>query len=89
MAREAGMPLARAVMAFATERYDAATEQLATVRDGANRFGGSHAQRDLISLTLIEAALRSGQKSVARYYLNERAVHRPASALGWRLAART
>lgn len=88
MARDVGLPLARAIVSFASERYSAATELLAEVRDGANRFGGSHAQRDLLTLTLIEAALRSGRKSVARYYLNERLVHRPASALGQRLAAR-
>jgi hypothetical protein len=36
-------------------------ELLRPVRPVANRFGGSHAQRDVIDLTLIEAAFRSGQ----------------------------
>jgi hypothetical protein len=33
---------------------------LRPVRNIAGRFGGSHAQRDLLDLTLIEAAFRSG-----------------------------
>jgi hypothetical protein len=88
MVRDVGLPLARAIVAFSAGNYSTAADQLAGVRDIANRFGGSHAQRDLITLTIIEAALRSGHKSMARHYLNERAVHRPGSALGWRLQAR-
>jgi len=58
------------------------------VRDSAHRFGGSHAQRDLLTLTLIEAAIRAGQLHLARHYLAERLVHKPASGLSWRLLAR-
>jgi len=31
----------------------------------AHRFGGSHAQRDVIDLTLIEAAARDGRQALA------------------------
>jgi len=55
------------------------------VRDGANRFGGSHAQRDVISLTLIDAAVRAGQARTAQHFLNEREVFKPASNMGRRL----
>ena len=59
------------------------------MRDIANRFGGSHAQRDLISLTLIEAALRGGDGARARHYLAERRVLKSeASRWGPRLEAR-
>ena len=58
------------------------------MRDIANRFGGSHAQRDLLTLTLIEAALRSGDRMRARHYIAERLVHKPDSAWGPRLARR-
>jgi hypothetical protein len=58
------------------------------VRDVASRFGGSHAQRDVLTLTLIEAAMRSGLFSTARHYIAERLVHRPNGELGWQLAAR-
>ena len=89
MSREVGLPLSRGFQAFAQGRYADAIRHLEPVRDIAHRFGGSHAQRDLITLTLIEAAIRAGQANLARHYLAERLVHKPASALGWRLLART
>jgi len=58
------------------------------MRDRAHRFGGSHAQRDLITLTLIEAALRSGDTVRARHYTAERLAHKPASQWGRRLWSR-
>ena len=59
------------------------------MRDIAHRFGGSHAQRDLITLTLIEAALRNGQPNRARHFIAERLVHKPQGRWGLRLADRT
>jgi hypothetical protein len=59
------------------------------VRDVAGRFGGSHAQRDALTLTLIEAAIRGGHSALARHYIAERTVHKPATGWGWRLLART
>jgi hypothetical protein len=43
------------------------------MRNHAHRFGGSHAQRDVIDLTLIEAAVRAGQRTLADALLAERA----------------
>jgi tetratricopeptide (TPR) repeat protein len=63
MTREVGLPLARGIAAFARAQYAAALDHLEPVRDIAQRFGGSHAQRDLITLTVIEAALRAKQRS--------------------------
>jgi tetratricopeptide (TPR) repeat protein len=77
-----------AAIDYCEGRYAAAAERLAGVRDGASRFGGSHAQRDLLTLTLIDAAMRAGLKGLARHYINERLVHKPASAWGLRLDAR-
>ena len=88
MTREVGLPLCRAVQAFAAGRYAEAASGLEAARDGAHRFGGSHAQRDVLTLTLIEAALRGGEPARARHYIAERTVHKPASAWGWRLLAR-
>ncbi|MGQ0700061.1 MAG: tetratricopeptide repeat protein [Panacagrimonas sp.] len=85
---EVGVPIARGLLAFERRRYAEVLELLLPVRDQAHRFGGSHAQRDLLTLTLIEAARRVGQTKLARHYLAERRVHRPASALGKRLEAR-
>jgi tetratricopeptide (TPR) repeat protein len=89
MAREVGLPLGRGFQTFARGRYQEAIDLIEAVRDTAHRFGGSHAQRDLLTLTLIEAAIRAGQPNLARHYLAERLVHKPASGLGWRLLART
>ncbi len=72
MTRDVGLPLAEGVTAFCRGRYDEAISAIEPMRDQAHRFGGSHAQRDLITLTLIEAALRNGEGSVAP------AVHRRA-----------
>ncbi len=89
MTREVGIPVCRAILAFSRGRFDEAIERLVTVRDVAHRFGGSHAQRDVLTLTLIEAAIRSGRNSLARHYVAERLVHKPESRWGWRLFART
>ena len=83
---EVGAPIARALLAFERGRHDEAIDLLAGVRDSAHRFGGSHAQRDILTLTLIEAARRAGRPAVAEHYLAERRVHRPHSALAQRLS---
>jgi hypothetical protein len=72
-----GLPLARALDAYAREDWSAATQGLLGVRDQANGFGGSHAQRDILTLTLMDAAARSGDRALANHILNER---RPAKA---------
>jgi hypothetical protein len=50
-----------------------AVRLLRSLRSIAHRFGGSHAQRDLFDLTLIEAAARDGQKLLADALRRERA----------------
>jgi tetratricopeptide (TPR) repeat protein len=88
MTRDVALPLAHGIVAFARGQYAAAIDFIEPVRDIAHRFGGSHAQRDLLTLTLIEAALRDNQPARARHYLAERQVHKPKSAWGRRLTAR-
>jgi len=83
-----GVPLADGIASFARGRYADAIEAIERVRDIAHRFGGSHAQRDLLSLTLIEASIRVGDRARARHYIAERLVHKPASKWGDRLWAR-
>jgi hypothetical protein len=53
-----GLPVCRAILAFGKGQYARATECLSTVPTTARRMGGSHAQRDLLYLTLIEAIRR-------------------------------
>jgi hypothetical protein len=78
---EVGHAATRAIVAFGTGRYDDAVRLLRSVRNVAHRFGGSHAQRDVLDLTLIEAALRSGQQALAGALTAERAAVKPHSPL--------
>ena len=61
MVGEVGLSVCRAIHAFGRGRFDEAVDLLMPVRVVAHRFGGSHAQRDVLSLTLVEAALRAGR----------------------------
>lgn len=81
MSRDVGIPLARAFNAFEQGEYGLAQELLSRVRPIAQRFGGSHAQRDLINLTLIEAALRGGDRAIALALAAERLALKPESPL--------
>jgi tetratricopeptide (TPR) repeat protein len=85
---EVGDAAARAVQAFVAADYPTAVTLLRSIRSSAHRFGGSHAQRDLLDLTLIEAALRGGDRSLAQALAAERAAMRPASPLARRFVAR-
>jgi len=87
MARDVGLPLALAIRAYARQDFDAAVDQIQATRDRAHRFGGSHAQRDLLSLTLIDAARRAGRPRLAHHILAEREVLKP-TAWSERLAHR-
>ncbi len=69
------------MQAFGDERYDEVVELIRPVRSIANRFGGSHAQRDVLDLTLIEAAFRVGQRDLAKALAAERVAARPTSPL--------
>lgn len=77
--RDVGRPLSLAIKAFAEEDYLTSVELIRSVREIAHRFGGSHAQRDLLDLTLIEAALRAGEKNLAHALSAERLAIRPDS----------
>jgi hypothetical protein len=88
MSREVGLPVARAFASFGRGQYEAAIDDLLLVRAHVNRFGGSHAQRDVVHLTLVESALRAGRASLARALAEERIAVKPTSPFNWRLAAR-
>lgn len=88
MVREVGLPLAKGLVAFHHGKFADAANLLAGIRYTANRFGGSHAQRDLISQTLIESAIRAKQLNYARALLSERAGRKDNCALTWQNTAR-
>ncbi|QKD00473.1 tetratricopeptide repeat protein [Mesorhizobium loti] len=79
--RDVGHPLTRAIKAFGEGKYTEVVRLIRPIRAIAHRFGGSHAQRDVIDLTLIEAALRAGDGALARTLTAERSMARPDSPL--------
>jgi hypothetical protein len=83
--REVGHPVTLALQAYGKGNYAETVRRLRSVREIAHRFGGSHAQRDLLDLTLIEAAIRSGQETLASALCAERLGNRPGSPLSLRL----
>lgn len=91
MAAQIGLPVAEALLAFAEGRYRQTVSWLRPVRTTAHRFGGSHAQRDLLDLTLIEAAHRAGDVALVRALAAERLRVKPRSPLAqaYRFAATT
>jgi hypothetical protein len=88
MVREVGLPVCRALLALAERDFARAVELLLPVRGIAMRFGGSNAQRDVLSLTLLEAALGARSAPVARGLASERTRLRPANPRCWAHAAR-
>ena len=83
-----GIPACKGFLAFAQGRYTEAVDHLLPVRYRAFHFGGSHAQRDVMSWTVIEAMLRDGQYNRARALLNERIELKPSSPQNWQMAGR-
>ncbi|MFO1068576.1 MAG: tetratricopeptide repeat protein [Geminicoccaceae bacterium] len=79
MTRRGGLPIALAMRAFAEGRHGEAFDRLAAAEPDWPQMGGSHAQRDLLPLTLIEAAIRDGRFAAARSLLERRLAARPHS----------
>lgn len=75
--RVVGLPVIQGVQAYGEGDWRRCVELLRDVRNRAYRFGGSNAQRDLIDITLIDAARRSGETSLERALLAERAAAQP------------
>lgn len=69
---EVGFAATRAFIAYGQQDWARAVALLRPVRNQSHRFGGSHAQRDVIDLTLIAAAQRSGQTALASALTQER-----------------
>lgn len=88
-AREIGIPLVEGFRAFWRGEYESAVERLHPARFIVNRFGGSHAQRDIIDWTLTEAAVRGGLADVALALARERLALKPHSPINRRFLKRT
>ena len=81
MAREVGLPLMRGLLAFARGDGDGAVDLIYPARSGAQRLGGSHAQRDLIDQTLLAAAAQGSRRNLGRALINERRMAKPVTPL--------
>ncbi|MEU8686678.1 tetratricopeptide repeat protein [Streptomyces sp. NPDC048611] len=88
MTADIGLPVCRALIAYGRQDYAAAADLLLPVRHRLHHFGGSHAQRDAIQRTLVEAALRAGRTELARTLLSERIHLRPVCPYNWSAKAR-
>lgn len=85
--REAGLPACQAILAYGEGQFAKAAELLRGVRSRTHRFGGSHAQRDVLDLTLIAAARRSGDTRLEKALIAERAGAIPLPEYARALAA--
>ena len=74
-----GRAVCEGVVAWRLKDYARAANLLAPARKDLWKIGGSHAQRDLFVLMLIDSAARSGDKALAGALLAERAVLRPGN----------
>jgi len=82
-----GRAACEGVVAWRGKEYAHAAGLLAPVRNDLRSLGGSHAQRDLFVLILLDSALKSGDRALARTVLAERALLRPGGKLPPQLSA--
>ena len=76
---QVGRPLIDAMLEFAQGHYTEAVERILPLRYETWRIGGSHAQREIVDLTLLAAAERAGEAKLARALIAERAALRPTT----------
>jgi len=74
---EAGLPLARAMVAHGRRRWAESAELFAPAMAQLHRIGGSHAQRDLWDQLFLDALGRAGRRDEARGILAKRLAARP------------
>lgn len=79
MAAEIGLPACRAVLAHVEGRHDDVLAELVPIRSMLQRFGGSHAQRDVLQRTIVVSAIRSGRLDLAHALTRERLAVRETS----------
>lgn len=83
-----GLPLLEGFAAFHRGAHAEALRWLCGLGEIRGRFGGSHAQRDVIGWTLAEAALRGGDRALAASVGRARLALRPHSPINQALLDR-
>ncbi|MFQ5763743.1 MAG: tetratricopeptide repeat protein [Rhodospirillales bacterium] len=84
---DVGVPVSEALLAHRANDYGRARDLLSEVRGDIVRIGGSHAQRDLFELLLIDATRKAGDGAGARALLAERTEAMPNDPWSWRAYA--
>ncbi|MEO0429556.1 MAG: tetratricopeptide repeat protein [Pseudomonadota bacterium] len=79
-----GLEIARALADMRGGRAREAYDRLVPIRYEIDPIGGSHAQRDVFQMLLIDAAMRAGETGAATAFLAERVAERPGGVWGWR-----
>ncbi|MBC7804205.1 MAG: tetratricopeptide repeat protein [Candidatus Parcubacteria bacterium] len=76
-----GKAACEAAVAWRRKDHARVVEQLAPARKDLWRLGGSHAQRDLFTLILLDSAIKTGRQSLAEALRAERGALRPGARL--------
>lgn len=85
---EVAAPVCEGLVAYAEAVYSRASERIMTAFGKLQSLGGSHAQRDVIVLTLIQCARDGGYLALARDLMAARTRAKPGSADAWHTYAR-
>lgn len=79
MTRQVGLPVCRAVVQHSDGDFASVADTLQPVLAKLATFGGSHAQRDVVHRTFIDALMKCGRVDEARARLESRLHERPTS----------
>jgi len=83
MTATAGLPVCRSLVHFGRGEYGSVISDLMPIRTRIHEFGGSHAQRDAVERTLLEAAIRAGRLDLAAALVSERLSMRECNTYAW------
>jgi hypothetical protein len=83
MTAAVGLGVCRSLVHFGRGEYDQVVAELLPIRYRVHSFGGSHAQRDAVERTLLEAALRAGRFELAAALVSERLSVRECNTYAW------
>ena len=83
MTKLIGLPVCRSMVHFGRGDYNSVIADLLPIRTRVHAFGGSHAQRDAVERTLLEAAIRAGRFELASALVSERLSVRECNTYAW------
>jgi hypothetical protein len=83
MTAAVGLPVCRSLLHFGHGRYQQVLHELLPIRTRVHEFGGSHAQRDAVERTLLEAAIRASRTDLALALVSERLSVRECNTYAW------